>query len=316
MALPHFSVRDIQYSIHLTGYIIVVTTDVPAHLWMRWTIEEIRRHFDPVIKRGASFPVKVRFCVVEYRDNEQEEAGDTLTHTFIKLNWPECQTRRFYFFGNVAGVWSPSESPLFEKHFKLPPMDGPFYAQIDASPWNLWPRRIFNGASYLVTHGEPDATSINASQTRFAEQTKFGTNYFLIDRFPLYFDTSVLPSDAFIYGAIVSQQISFLPAVVKDIRIVSAPDLHDPPVLSDYGYILSRRNDEIATLITADMRSLHRNFWKINAAGIASINKTAKTLWAMLTIDDVNFSAPTTTTEGIWIDSEPSHLTVIYYTPS
>ncbi len=316
MTLPHFSIRDVQYSIQLTGYIIVVTTDVPCHLWMRWTLENPRRHFDPVIKRGASFPVKVRFCVVEYRDNEQAEAGDTLTHTFIKLNWPECQTRYFYFFGNVAGVWSPSESPLFEKHFKLPPMNGPFYAQIDASPWILWPSRFVNGASYLDTHGDPDATSIYSSATRFSAQHKYGTNYFKIDRKPLYFDTSVIPDDAFIYGAIVSQYISYIPARVKDIRLVSAPDLHDPPVLSDYGYILDRRNEEISTLLTADMSTPRRCSWKINAAGIASINKTAKTLWAMLTIDDVNFIAPVATAEGIYLTDEPEHLTVIYYTPS
>ena len=112
---PRFSIRDIQQHIQLTGYIIVVTTDVPCHLFMRWTLEKPRTHKDPLLKRGAYFPEKVRFCFVEYEDNEQEEAGDTLIHTFIKLGWPECQTRYFYFWGTVAGEVSPSESPLFEK---------------------------------------------------------------------------------------------------------------------------------------------------------------------------------------------------------
>ncbi len=316
MALPHFSVRDIQFSIQLTGYIIVVTTDVPAHLWMRWTIEEIRKHFDPVIKRGASFPVKVRFCVVKYRDNEQAEAGDTLTHTFIKLNWPECQTRRFYFFGNVAGVWSPSESPLFEKHFKLPPMNGPFYAQIDASPWTEFLKYYVSGHTYAMAHGSANATEMLSSATRFSGQSKVGTNKYDIRRKPIYFDTSVIPDDAFIYGAILYVRISFLPASVKDMRIVSTPDISNPPVLADYGYILSRKDQEIYTLQTSDMTSGYRNHWKINALGLASINKTGITKWAMLSVPDVNASAPVVANEWLWLDNEKEHLTVIYYTPS
>ncbi|MBA7572832.1 hypothetical protein ES708_14619 [subsurface metagenome] len=116
MPPPHFSVRDIQQHHHLTGYRLVITTDVPCRLFMRWTLEKPRTHKDPVFKRGAPFAEKVRFCFVEYQDNDQEEAGDTLTHTFIKLDWPGCQTRYFYFWGTVAGEVSPSESPLFSKH--------------------------------------------------------------------------------------------------------------------------------------------------------------------------------------------------------
>ncbi|MBA7642499.1 hypothetical protein ES703_50194 [subsurface metagenome] len=98
---------------------------------MRWTLEAPRTHKDPVFKRGAPFAEKVRFCFVEYRDNEQEEAGDTLTHTFIKLNWPVCQTRYFYFWGTVAGAPSPSESAFFLKHFPGPP-----FVLIFKEPWS------------------------------------------------------------------------------------------------------------------------------------------------------------------------------------
>ncbi|MBA7641850.1 hypothetical protein ES703_49535 [subsurface metagenome] len=112
-----FSVRDIQQTIQPVGYIIVVTTDIPCHLFMRWTLEKPRTHKDPVLRRGAYFPEKVRFCFVKYVDNEQGEAGDTLIHTFVKLDWPICQTRYFYFWGTIASESSPSESPLFYKHF-------------------------------------------------------------------------------------------------------------------------------------------------------------------------------------------------------
>lgn len=114
---PRFSVRIVEQILQTTGYIIVVTTDIHCRLYMRWTVEKPLTHKDPVLKRGAYFSEKVRFCFVEYNDNEQEEAGDTLIHTFIKLNWPICQTRYFYFWGTVAGEPSPSESALFQKHF-------------------------------------------------------------------------------------------------------------------------------------------------------------------------------------------------------
>lgn len=57
------------------------------------------------------------FCFTAYTDNEQEEAGDTTIHTFIKHNWPHCQTRYFYFIGTRFGLPSPSTTPVFEKHF-------------------------------------------------------------------------------------------------------------------------------------------------------------------------------------------------------
>ena len=61
MPPPRFSVRDIQQFIQLTGYIIVVTTDVPCHLFMRWTLQNPRTHKDPELKRGAYFPERVRY---------------------------------------------------------------------------------------------------------------------------------------------------------------------------------------------------------------------------------------------------------------
>jgi len=131
MPPPRFSLRGIEQTIQTTGYIIVVTTDVPCHLFMRWTLEKPRTHKDPVLRRGVYFPEAVRFCFVEYEDNEQEEAGDTLIHTFIKLDWPVCQTRYFYFWGTVAAEVSPSESPLFHKHFK-----GIEWGLIFKEPWS------------------------------------------------------------------------------------------------------------------------------------------------------------------------------------
>jgi len=67
----------------------------------------------------------VRFCFVVYEDNEQAEAGDTLVHTFVKDKWPVCERRWFYFIGNIAGISSVSESPIFQFHFPAPPPEPP-----------------------------------------------------------------------------------------------------------------------------------------------------------------------------------------------
>ncbi|GAH84088.1 unnamed protein product, partial [marine sediment metagenome] len=68
-------------------------------------------------------------------DNEQEEAGDTLSHTWLKSNWPVCETRWFYFVGSQGGTPSVSETAIFKFHFPAPPPEPPppmlkvFFAQ-------------------------------------------------------------------------------------------------------------------------------------------------------------------------------------------
>ncbi|MBA7677018.1 hypothetical protein ES703_85266 [subsurface metagenome] len=117
MPPSRFSVRELESQQVPDGYHFTVTTDSPCHLYLRWTLEKPRTHKDPILRRGVYFPEKVRFCFVEYHDNEQEEAADTLAHTFLKQEWPVCETRYFYFWGTVGAEPSPSESPLFTKHF-------------------------------------------------------------------------------------------------------------------------------------------------------------------------------------------------------
>lgn len=95
---------------------IVYTTDIPCHLFMRWTLVEPQIHTQPVLRRGLLMHTDLRYCFVAWEENEQLEPGDTLTHTFHKANWPQCQTRWFYFVGTVADEQQPSVSPIFKKH--------------------------------------------------------------------------------------------------------------------------------------------------------------------------------------------------------
>jgi len=99
-----------------TGVKITVSTYQPCHLWMRWTTTLPQEHLIGVRRRGVIFRSDKYFCFDNFTDNEQEEAGDTYDHTFIKEPWAFCETRWFYFYGEIGGVPSPSTSPIFKKH--------------------------------------------------------------------------------------------------------------------------------------------------------------------------------------------------------
>ena len=111
-----WALKDIQQEVTIIGMKIVMVTFQPCHLWMRWSLIEPKQHIIPVLKRGVPFHADKYFCFDSYHDNEQAEAGDTLTHTFIKQPWAHCETRWFYFWGTIGGEASPSESPIFKKH--------------------------------------------------------------------------------------------------------------------------------------------------------------------------------------------------------
>lgn len=114
--ISNWASQDIeQYPVE-DGYAIVFKTDIKCHLYMRWTTVEPQIHKQSVLRRGLLMHTDLRYCFVAWEENEQIEPGDTLTHTFIKTNWPICQTRWFYFVGTVAAEQQPSVSPIFKKH--------------------------------------------------------------------------------------------------------------------------------------------------------------------------------------------------------
>lgn len=95
---------------------IVVTTESACHLYMRWTLEPPLKHKISRVVRGITLSTETRYCFVAWHENEQIEDGDTLVHTFVKPNWPICQTRYFYFIGSKQRIESPSASPIFFYH--------------------------------------------------------------------------------------------------------------------------------------------------------------------------------------------------------
>ncbi|MBA7659314.1 hypothetical protein ES703_67291 [subsurface metagenome] len=135
MPTLNWALWDITYEITATGVKIKVQTWEACHLWMRWTLTYPEEHSIPVLKRGLFLHGDKRFCFVAYHDNEQEEAGDTTTHTFTKEPWPSCQTRYFYFHGRMGGTASPSTSAIFNYHRIEPPT--PPYILIILEHWTV-----------------------------------------------------------------------------------------------------------------------------------------------------------------------------------
>lgn len=97
---------------------IALTTDIPIHLWLRWTDKPLRMHNHAMPLRGKEFMVEPKYCFVEWRDVEQNEPGDTLTHTFHFAEWWVCQHRWWGFVGEVDGQPSPSASCIFTAHYE------------------------------------------------------------------------------------------------------------------------------------------------------------------------------------------------------
>ena len=89
----HWALLDLQYEYLDDGYKLTATTDVPCHLFCRMTTTPPIKRVVPSPRRGIYLQGDVRFCFVLYEDNEQNEAGDTLTHTWLKTAWPICETR-------------------------------------------------------------------------------------------------------------------------------------------------------------------------------------------------------------------------------
>lgn len=99
-----------------TGEKIIVYTNVPCHLWMRWSLLPPWIHKIPKTRRGLTTMTDFYYCFDVYTDNEQTGAGDTLAHVFVKEPWPYCEKRWYYFHGEINSIPSKSTSPLFEKH--------------------------------------------------------------------------------------------------------------------------------------------------------------------------------------------------------
>lgn len=314
MELKNWALLDINYTTLIDGYTIIALTDSPCHLFMRWTLIEPQQHKKTVYRRGLALHEDKYFCFDVYTDNEQEEAGDTLTHTFVKKNWPVCQTRYFYFQGTKEGAASPSTSAIFKKHFKGVTMIGPYYLRITDTYWTKWIRHYVSGQNYIAAHDASNGTQVLSSSTRIIRQWKYALNKYYIERKGMYFDTSPIPDTAFILAAWLTCTMSRAIGQEDDVYLFNAPTLNDPPVLADYGKIRDLVTDEIGIFHKADYSSDTDSWFELNQKGLDAIVKDGWTKFAVRVKEDVDKVEPTPQTNYI-LSPDPGYLTVCYYLP-
>lgn len=116
LELQHFAVLEVSYLHFETSIVITCITNNPCHLTIYYTDKEPVRHTTSLIKRGVALPWGAYFCFVAWNSVEQQEAADTLTHTFEVPDWSYCQVKWFTFRGTIAGELSPSVTALIKHH--------------------------------------------------------------------------------------------------------------------------------------------------------------------------------------------------------
>lgn len=232
-----FAIKSIAYTCTATGIKVVVTSDVPCHLYMRWTHVLPLIHLDPFIRRGIAIGTRPRYCFDVYHDNEQEETGDTLTHSFVKEPWLACEPRWFYFFGCRYGYPMPSESPIF-RHYNDCVITSVFDALRTSA--NI----MANEATYDLVRTSPTGVVQDDITTGTTGQSKEGVNNFFMWRGAWFFDTSSIPGASSIISAYIDIHVicgGVHSAITDDnqqLRIVPGYYL-DPALVvpSDYGKI-------------------------------------------------------------------------------
>lgn len=189
-------------AVTITGVTVTCYTNNAVHLWLRWTNIVPQKHIIAREQRGGLVNTYIDQCFVAFHDIEQNEPGDTWTHTFTCEPWPGCETRWFYFWGTVAGVLSPSASCILEYHrpFILvlypwetpgsPTCDGFADRYIDLQTWS----QIHDGPG---TAGNKTSSVIWVNLWTSATANKYRRS----SRAKLTFDTTPIPANAHIVSA-------------------------------------------------------------------------------------------------------------------
>jgi len=108
-----------EYAHSWVGPVLFVacTSDIPCHLYLRWTDRPVGMHNRSTELGGYGFVTDPKYCFVEWKEVEQNEPGDTLSHTFNFAGWAPCEWRWWLIVGTVGGAPSPSATCIFQAHY-------------------------------------------------------------------------------------------------------------------------------------------------------------------------------------------------------
>ena len=195
--LANWVVLMVIQTLTATGYKINCWTNVPCHLYMFWTPTEPQKHMRTRIVRGVSVLDTPAYCFVTWHENEQEEAGDTIYHTFIKEPWPLCETRWYTFKALVNNEWSPSAGPIFKKHRCEFPYGDPVWIECPLHQHTL------GGYAKDINYAEvqtKDPVSWNWTTSEYIATSHIAPNYFVY-RNGIVWDTTLIPAGSMIVQA-------------------------------------------------------------------------------------------------------------------
>ncbi|KKM95048.1 hypothetical protein LCGC14_1192130 [marine sediment metagenome] len=87
MPTLRFLIIDYRHSWVEDSLFVWCATDVPSHLYLRWTDKRDWMHLHALDTRGDRLMKDPKYCFVEWLEVEQNEAGDTMVHTFNFPSW-------------------------------------------------------------------------------------------------------------------------------------------------------------------------------------------------------------------------------------
>jgi hypothetical protein len=171
---------------------IYATTDVPVRLTLCWTTKPMRVRDRVKILRGLPVLGVPYYCFTECTPVEQDEPGDTLGHTFTIPSWAPGVCLWWRFTGTVAGVDTPSTSPIFNacyleqedavpiKHTAL--TDKEVDEVIDHADQSVTPAKLadpFTFGSFPLTPAAPPVAAYEVANKKYVDDRPGGGLVFL-----------------------------------------------------------------------------------------------------------------------------------------
>ncbi|GAG00664.1 unnamed protein product, partial [marine sediment metagenome] len=127
---------------------LVLTTDRACHLWMRITRRYPYKRTRWVVFRGVAQRHSDAINFVIRSAIEQQEDGDTITHTFDFPDWEVCDQYYWFFSGFIDDISSDSNTCIFTQHFTGENGPAPPEPTTDVITWDVPTRLIRCGNRY------------------------------------------------------------------------------------------------------------------------------------------------------------------------
>lgn len=326
LELQHFAVLEVSYWYKIASIIITCSTNNPCHLTCYYTGKEPVRHATTLVKRGVALPWGAYFCFVAWKSVEQQEPGDTLTHTFEVPDWSYCQTKWFTFRGNVAGQLSPSVSALIKHHHpgvlttaNLGVSYKAYYRVAkSANPGD--PDVLYN-----LAHDQEQADNYHEAVIQYGQRVRvIGTYaYVMLRRTAILFNTGILPPCTLLQAVLrldirkVSPPASYSASWNWHLKVRAGQDLNTEithPELINYSKILTL-GTEIGSKYADNLPDPgYQDIWEIEVP-LEFINLDGFTAITSLTGKDEIGTRPANNTieEALFIANSFSTLLIAYY---